>query len=263
MKTVKKLLISLVAVFALLGLSGCQNKKSDLEYILDKGTFILGYTDFPPMGYRQDGVATGFDIELAQAVIERLGVTFVTRYIDWQSKEFELKSRRIDAIWNGLTITDERKLEITFSEPYFNNRLVMVTRAASTIETVSELSGVKVGVETTSSADLAVSGNTTLLNSLNELKKYNDSATAILALRAGQVDVVVVDEIYARYVVMVNNPTEFRIADETLGDELYGIGYRLNDFALRDRIDEIIEELRQEGLLTTLSIKYFGEDLFE
>lgn len=263
MKKLRKVITSMVAVVALLGITGCNNQKDDLAYILDKGTFILGFTDFPPMGYRENGVDKGLDIDLAREVISRLGVEFQTRYINWQSKEFELEARRIDAIWNGLTITEERKLMITFSEPYFNNHLVVVTRANSTIDSKQDLAGVKVGVENTSSADLSLNRDPALLASFDELKKYDDSATAILALRAGQVDAVVVDEIYARYVVMLNNPGDFRIASEQLGDELYGIGYRLGDTELRDRIDQIIEELRQEGFLTTLSIQYFGEDLFE
>ena len=189
-----------------------------------KGTFIVGFTDFPPMGYRVDGVDMGFDLDLAKEVMERMGVTLVTRYIEWDAKVNELESRRIDAIWNGLTITEERRLQITFSEPYFNNELVIVTRSDSTINSISDLAGINVGVENTSSADLNISGNTSLLASLDELKKYDNSASAILALRAGQVDAVVVDQIYARYVVLANNPNEFRVATETLGDEFYGIG---------------------------------------
>ena len=262
MKTNKKLFVGMALLLTLVSLNGCQNKKEDLEYVMDKGTFIVGFTDFPPMGYRVDGVDAGFDLELAAEVMDRLGVELITRYIDWGSKVMELESRRIDAIWNGLTITEERRLEITFSEPYFNNELVIVTRSDSTINGIADLAGLDVGVENTSSADLAVSGNATLSASIDELKKYDDSATAILALTAGQVDAVVVDLIYARYVVLQNNPTSFRLAGETLGDELYGIGYRLGDTELRDRIDEIIDELRTEGFLSTLSIKYFNEDLF-
>lgn len=262
MKQARKVVISLVAAFTLMSMAGCKNQKDDLEYILDKGTFILGFTDFPPMGYREDGVNKGFDIALAGEVMDRLGVDLITRKIDWDAKVNELKSRRIDAIWNGLTITEERKLEVTFSEPYFNNQLVIITKAASTIESISDLANCNVGVESTSSSDQTITTNTVLLNSLKELKKYDDSAGAILALQAGLVDAVVVDEIFARYEVMAKNPGVFRVAEEGLGDELYGVGYRLGDTKLRDRIDEIIEILRQEGFLSQLSMTYFGEDLF-
>lgn len=242
-------------------LSACQSTKTDLEYITDKGTFILGYTDFPPMGFLEDGEPSGFDIEIAKLVFERMGVQLEFRYIDWDAKVVELKSRRIDAIWNGLTITDERKLEMTFSKPYFDNSLVIISKTGSNINTIADLSGKTIGVETSSSADISVGKNTTILNSIEEIKKYNTSSEAILALNAGLVDAVVVDVIYARYVVMKNNNT-YQIGTEIIGSEQYGIGFRLGDEALRDRVDEILDELYAEGLIQTISQKYFGADLF-
>ncbi len=77
------------------------------------------------MGFSEQGQATGFDIELATKVREEMELNLVTRYISWDAKVLELNSKRIDAIWNGLTITEERKLEMTFSKPYFENNLVI------------------------------------------------------------------------------------------------------------------------------------------
>ncbi len=242
-------------------LAACQNTKTDLEYITDKGTFVLGYTDFPPMGFTEDGEPTGFDIEIAKLVFERMGVTLEFRYIDWDAKVVELKSRRIDAIWNGLTITDERKLEMTFSMPYFDNNLIIISKTGSNINTIANLSGKTIGVESTSSADIAVGKNTSITNNVEEVKKYNTSSEAILALNAGLVDAVIVDEIYARYVVMKNNDT-YQIGTESIGSEQYGIGFRLGDEDLRDKVDNILDELYAEGLIQPISIKYFGVDLF-
>lgn len=111
----------ILAALSSIALTSCGSSLSDLDYIKNKGEFVLGFTDFPPMGFSDRGVVTGFDIELAAAVTEKMDVKLVTRYIDWDAKVLELNSKRIDAVWNGFTITGERKQEVTFSKPYFAN----------------------------------------------------------------------------------------------------------------------------------------------
>lgn len=253
------LMILLIASTTLL--VACNNTKIDLEYIQDKGTFVLGFTDFPPMGFSENGEPTGFDIEIAKLVFERMGVKLEFRYIDWDAKVVELKSRRIDAIWNGLTITDERKLEMTFSRPYFDNNLIIISKTGSNIDKIADLANKNIGVENSSSADILVSKNTTITDEAKSIKKYNTSSEAILAMNAGLVDAVIVDEIYARYVVMKNDNT-YQIGSEIIGSEQYGIGFRLGDEALRDRVDAILDDLLEEGLIQPISIKYFGVNLF-
>lgn len=253
------LMILLIASTTLL--VACNNTKTDLEYIQDKGTFVLGFTDFPPMGFSENGEPTGFDIEIAKLVFERMGVKLEFRYIDWDAKVVELKSRRIDAIWNGLTITDERKLEMTFSRPYFDNNLIIISKTGSNIDKIADLANKNIGVENSSSADISVSKNTTITDAAKAVKKYNTSSEAILAMNAGLVDAVIVDEIYARYVVMKNDNT-YQIGSEIIGSEQYGVGFRLGDEALRDRVDAILDDLLEEGLIQPISIKYFGVNLF-
>lgn len=258
----KKIWLFVALVALIVGLTACTSKKNDLEYILEKETFVLGFTDFPPMGYKENGVSTGFDIELAQHVMQRLGVKLETRYIDWDAKVLELKSKRIDAVWNGLTITDERQLEMTFSNPYFDNNLIIIAKTTANIKTTQDLAGKNIGVENQSSADAAVSKNTAILTTADKVKKYNTSAEAILALNAGQVDAVIVDEVYARYVVLKETGDLYSIGNVSIGAEQYGIGFRLGDIKLKTRIDEIINELYAEGVISAISIKYFGADLF-
>lgn len=101
----KFLLLGLLVLIAL-SLYGCKSTKTDLDYIMEKETFIVGFTDFPPMGYEENGKATGFDIELAEAVMEKLGVKLETRYIDWDAKVLELKCKRIDAVSQRLIFMD-------------------------------------------------------------------------------------------------------------------------------------------------------------
>lgn len=252
-------------IWAALGgvvLTSCQSGLTDLDYIMDKNTFILGFTDFPPMGFTNQGKDTGFDIELAEAVMDKIGVSLVTRYIEWDAKVFELNSKRIDAVWNGLTITEERKLEMTFSKPYFENSLVILSELNSGITSRSDLTNKKVGVELSSSADIALTKETALIKSLKEVKKYDNSSSAFLALNAGQIDAMIVDEIYARYVVIKENPNQYQVSEDVIGGEFYGVGFRFGDVKLAEKVDEAIDELVEEGFVSTLSIRYFEEDLF-
>lgn len=259
----KKLFLLLSIILTTIVLTACNtNNLTDYEYIEQKGSFTLGYTDFPPMGYLDNGTPSGFDIEIATLVFERLGIELKFKYIDWDAKVVELDSKRIDAIWNGLTITDERKLEMTFSKPYFDNNLIIISKEGSNIDTISDLNDKNIGLELGSSADLSVGKNENILSISKEVKKYSTSSDAILALNAGLVDAVIVDEIYARYVVLKDTTNAYTISSEIIGTEQYGIGFRLGDETLKSKIDEALDTLFEEGLIEPISIKYFGVNLF-
>ncbi|WP_025725327.1 amino acid ABC transporter substrate-binding protein [Acholeplasma granularum] len=258
----KKIIIIASVILTSIILSACGNTLTDLEYIETQDEFILGFTDFPPMGYNLDGNPSGFDIEVAKLVFERMDIKLKFKYIDWDAKVVELDSRRIDAIWNGLTITDERKLEMQFSKPYFDNNLIILSKLNSGINSISDLENKNIGLENSSSADIATSKNEAITSTVKEIKKYTTSNDAVLSLNAGQVDAVIVDEIYARYVVMKDTNNTYQISDEKIGNETYGIGFRKGDVKLQEKIDSILDELYEEGLIQPISIKYFGVDLF-
>lgn len=173
----------------------------------------------------------------------------------------ELNSKSIDVIWNGLTITAAREKEILFSKPYFDNRIVILTKVGSTVDSIAGLSGLNVGVELQSSGQDALEKSTVYAN-LKEMVKYSTMTEAILDLNAGGIDAIVADEIYARYAVS-KNPSSYRIASEVFNSENYGIGFRIADVALRDRIDKIIDEMATDGTGSTISKLWFGEDLLK
>ena len=102
--------------------------KEDYDYIVGKGKLVIGYTLFAPIAYMDGNELIGFDIDLAKAVGEKLGVTVEFQKINWDSKEFELSSKNIDCIWNGMTITDERKESMSITIPYMKNKQVAVIR---------------------------------------------------------------------------------------------------------------------------------------
>lgn len=256
----KKLLFILLAIL----LVGCQAKEvevgdNSLNNIVEKGKMIVGFTEYPPMGFKENGEITGFDIDIAKAVGEKLGVDIEFVYIDWDAKVLELEAGNIDMIWNGLTITEDRKKEILFSKPYFNNRIVILTLKDSMINSINDLAEMNVGVELQSSGQSALESSD-VFGSINEMVKYTTITEAVLDLKAGGIDAIVADEIFARYAVS-KEVDSYKIPDDVFNSENYGIGFRLEDIALRDKIDQIIDELAEDGTALEISLKWFGEDL--
>ena len=232
-----------------------------LKTIEDNDKMIVGFTEYPPMGFKENGEVTGFDIDIAKEVAERLGVEAEFVYIDWDAKVLELNGKNIDMIWNGLTITADREKEILFSKPYFDNRIVIISLNGSGIDQIADLSEMKVGVELQSSGQAAVEGND-VFASIDELVKYTTITEAILDLKAGGIDAIVADEIFARYAVS-KEADQYQVASEVFNSENYGIGFRLEDVALRDKVDAIIDEMAADGTAAEISMKWFGEDLLK
>lgn len=261
MNLLKKIIL-IGLVFGLL--SACAQtsettEDTSLTDVQDKGTLVIGFTEYPPMGFMENGEATGFDLEIAKEVCAELGVEAVFQYIDWDSKVMELNSKNIDVIWNGLTITEDRAKEILFSKPYFDNRIVILTTVDSSINAISDLSDLNVGVEIQSSGQAALEASD-VYASLEEMVQFTTISEALMALNSGSIDAIVADEIFARYAVS-KDAASYRVADEVFGSENYGIGFRLEDVALRDAVDAIIDEMAANGKGAEISTTWFGEDL--
>src|SRR5574344_740159 len=170
MKKLAKIMIAAVA--AAVCLAGCSRKgktagDSSLADLKKRGVFILGLDDsFPPLGFRnENNEIVGYDIDLAKEVAKRLGVNFKAQPIDWDAKEMELETGKIDCIWNGFTITEERKNALSFTKAYLNNDQVLVVRADSGIKTLADMKGKTVGIQSGSSAQEAVEDNPTFASS--------------------------------------------------------------------------------------------------
>ena len=227
----KVLLIVLVIAFAAVCFVGCAPKTEtssseasgsadasaaavddSLDKIKEKGEFVMGMDDsFPPMGFKgDDGELTGFDVEMAQAVAEHMGVKVNLQAIDWSAKEMELDAGNVDLLWNGYTITDERKEKVLMSEPYMENEQVIVVTKDSPVNTLADLAGKKVAVQDGSSAQEAIDGNEELKNSIAEQIDFKDNVTAMMDVSSGQVDALAVDLVVANY-YLAKQPDQFRI----------------------------------------------------
>lgn len=264
MKKIISILFILLAVFSIIVSCKKGDKNTDsLEKIKDKGTFILGLDDsFPPMGYRdENNDIVGFDIDVAKEVTKRLGVELKTQPINWDVKEIELNTGAIDCIWNGFTVTPERMSKLLFSKPYLKNRQVFIIRKDSNINTLEDLKGKKIGVQSGSSGESAFE-ESSIYEERNTVG-YPNFLMAILDLNVGGVDAVVIDEIVADAQLQKSSVSDNMtvLRNLPLASEDYAIGFRKNDTELRDAVQNAIDDMKKDGTLKNISIKWFNEDL--
>ena len=225
------------------------------------GTLIVGFDQvFPPMGFVGDnGEYTGFDLDLAKEVASRLGLEYKAQPIAWDSKDMELESGNIDCIWNGFTITG-REDDYTWTTPYMANKQVFVVANDSDIKSQADLAGKVVEVQADSSAEAALKENQDLANTFGQLLTTPDYNTAFMDLEQGAVDAVAMDVIVAGYQIKQRN-ADFKILDDSLSEEEYGIGFKKGNTELRDKVQGALEEMAADGTLAKISDEWFGEDV--
>ncbi|WP_435922255.1 amino acid ABC transporter substrate-binding protein [Paenibacillus sp. DYY-L-2] len=226
----------------------------------DDNKLVIGIDDkFAPMGFRdENNEIVGFDIDYAKAAAEKMGMEPVFQPIDWSAKESELNSGRIDLIWNGYTITEERKGKVLFTKPYLKNSQVIVTLADSPIFAISELAGKVVGLQSLSSAADALNENP-IKGEIKEVTEFKDNVLALSDLKNKRLDAVVIDEIVARYYMAMEEGT-FKLLEESLAPEEYGIGVKKGNEALLDKLQKALDEMNEDGTAAKISEKWFGED---
>lgn len=222
---------------------------------------VIGLDDqFPPMGFRDEtNQLVGFDIELAQAVCDRLGIEAVPTPIDWTTKEFELNGGKVDVLWNGLTITEERQEAMLMSPAYIANAQVIVVRSDSGIATLSDLAGKTVALQEGSSADEAYAG-CPAAGTEKELVKAPENISLFSDLKIGRIDAVVIDKVFGDYYIAENGEGLLTILEEQLADEEYGIAFRKDNQQMADLILTTLDQLVQDGTAAQISQRWFGED---
>lgn len=260
----KSILAFIILSLAAVLITGCgeSDKDNSWEKVQEKGEFVLGLDDsFPPMGFRdENGNIVGFDVDIAKEVCNRLGIELKLQPINWDAKEQELNSGKIDCIWNGFTITEERQKNLLFTEPYMNNRQVLIVNSGSPFKTKTDLKGKRLGLQAGSSAADALNSAPDFKAELQEVVEFDDNMMALMDLEKGGVDVVLMDEIVARFYIQ-NKNKQYRVLDEELAKEDYGIGFRKNDQKLMEKIQDTLREMAKDGKLAEISTKWFGKDI--
>lgn len=250
-KLIAIMMVVLLAGMLVAGCGGTQKKK-----------VVVGLDDnFPPMGFRDDkNNIVGFDVDMAKEAAKRLGMEVEFKPIDWNSKEAELNGKRVDVLWNGLTITEKRKENILFTNPYMENRQIIVVAANSPLKNKADLAGKVVGTQEGSSSVEAIEKDAATMKSFKELKKYSDNVAALMDLKTGRLDAVVVDEIVGRYYI-AKKPGEYNVLTENFGFEEYGVGLRKDDKELLAKLQKALDEMKKDGTSAKISKQWFGEDI--
>lgn len=241
---------------------GKKDKNADTKSEKNRTTFTVGFdAEFPPYGYKDEsGEYVGFDLDLAAEVSKRNGWKFVKQPVDWDSKDMELNSGAIDCIWNGFTINGREK-EYTWSTAYIDNSQVVIVKRDSNIKKLSDLSDKVVVVQADSSALAAFTGedateeNKALCKSFKDLQQVSDYNSAFMNLEAGSVDAICMDIGVANYQIKQRGDT-FLLLDERVSTEQYGIGFKLGNTSLRDKVQEALNDMLADGTFAEIAEKW-------
>lgn len=260
----KKIIALLAAALLLMTCSAALAEDTGLADVLAKGTFVMGFDEaYPPMGFvDENGAYVGFDIDLATELTRRLGVELVLQPISWDAKELELSGKNIDCIWSGLTMTPERKEQMLFTMPYLANEQILVVLADSGIASAADLAGKTLGTQAGSSSVDVLDANPDLKNSLSEIALSDDFVAALMDLRLGGIDVLLIDSVVGNYyIAQQDDPSQFVVLPEVLEAEEYGIALRKGEQTLADALNELLIAMNEDGTLDAIRAKWFANDI--
>ena len=270
----KKMIALLLAAMMVLSMAACASKTaetaapadtaepaaagtaaaadSDLAYIQDKGTLVIGITAFEPMDYKDaDGSWIGFDADMAKAFAESLGVTAEFVEIDWDNKILELDSKTIDCVWNGMTLTAEVTSTMECSNAYCNNAQVVIVPAdkASEYQTVESVKDLTFAAEAGSAGEAEL---TALGYTVTPVKAQSD---ALMEVAAGTSDAAVIDSLMAA--AMVGEGTGYASLTYTCGlnSEEYGVGFRKGS-DLAQKLNEFFQSSYADGSMMQIAETY-------
>ena len=254
MKKMFALILALMLIITCFTACGSKASGSDLDYIKKNGKMIVGITDYAPMDYKdENGNWTGFDAEFARMFADELGVECEFFVIsDWGKKFLELETKQIDAVWNGMTITEEAKLNSSVSDPYVINAQVLVMKAdvVGNYADAASIVDLAVAVENGSAGqDAAAEAG------VKNIILVQDQAAALMEVAAGTSDACVIDITMAN--AMTGEGTSY--ADLTSGialtSEEYGVAFR-KESDLTAKFNEFMAKIAADGTLQALADKY-------
>ncbi|MBQ0079509.1 MAG: transporter substrate-binding domain-containing protein [Eubacterium sp.] len=258
MKKLLSLALAAIMVISCFALVGCGSNSqsndgpdSDVAYVQDKGTLVVGITDFAPMDYKDDnGEWIGFDADLATSFASSLGVDVEFIEINWDSKEMELENKNIDCVWNGMTLTDGVKEAMETSNAYCNDAQVMVTtKANKDIDTVEGAAGLNFAVEAGSAGEEQAQAN-----------GYNSTgvetqADAVMEVAAGTADACIIDSLMAGAMVGEGTSYPDLVVTQAFNEELYGVGFRKGS-DLAAKCNEFFTASYSAGVIQDIAKKY-------
>lgn len=208
--------------------------------------------EFEPFEYRDGLEITGFDVEIAQKIAEKLGKELVVEDMAFDSLILALNSDKVDFIAAGMTATDERKTQVDFSDAYFSSQQMIIVKADNTtITTAEDLVGKKVGVQLGTTGDLFVSGT----EGIAEVAQFQAGTQAIMDLKNGKIDAVVIDAEPAKK--MIAGQSDLKLLDAPFVEEEYAIAVKKGDNEVLTAINETLADIKADGTYDEIYAKYF------
>lgn len=251
MKKFTALFTALVMLMAL-AIPAFAAEESDSYYVKEKGTLVVGITDFEPMDYKdEDGNWIGFDADMATAFARWLGVEVEFVEIEWDNKVLELNSKSIDCVWNGMTLTDEVTSAMSCSNAYCNNAQVIIVPAdkAADYQTAESCANLVFAVEAGSAGEAEISALG------YEFTPVQSQASALMEVAAGTCDAAVIDSLMAA--AMVGQGTSYENLTYTAGlnSEEYGVGFRTGS-DLAQALNTFLKEAYEDGSMLATAETY-------
>ena len=257
----KKLLLCAAAAAMACSLVSCSQNNAPAEQGGAR-KFTVGFdAEFPPYGYKDGDTYKGFDLDLAREVCKRKGWEFVANPIDWDAKDMELNSGAIDCIWNGFT-QQGREDSYEWSPAYIDNSQVVIVKADSAIATLADLAGKTVAVQTDTPVQKALQGQdeenaaaAALGKTFKDIVVTPNYNNAVMELESGAVDAVALDICVAKQ-KMADKAGAFKMLDEIVMKETYGIGFAKGNVALRDEVWAVYQEMLKDGAVDKIAADY-------
>jgi len=261
----KKLIALMMAALMLFAVAGCaqqtQKEAADNQtgqQTQKKEVLVMGTNaEFPPFEYKENNEIVGFDIEIAKIIAEELGMELKIEDMAFDGLLSALQSGKVDFVIAGMTVTEDRKKNVDFSESYFNaSQVIIVKKEGSAVKSKDDLSGKKVGVQIGTTGDAYLTENHPDV----EVVRFQKGADAIMELKNGKCDAVVIDANPAK--VFVEKNSDLTLLEEQLTEEEYAIAVKKGS-ELKAQIDEILQKIKSDGRYDEIYAKYFPEETEE
>ena len=261
----KKLIALMMAALMLFAVAGCaqqtQKEAADNQtgqQTQKKEVLVMGTNaEFPPFEYKENNEIVGFDIEIAKIIAEELGMELKIEDMAFDGLLPALQSGKVDFVIAGMTVDEERKKNVDFSESYFNaSQVIIVKKEGSAVKSKDDLSGKKVGVQIGTTGDAYLTENHPDV----EVVRFQKGADAIMELKNGKCDAVVIDANPAK--VFVEKNSDLTLLEEQLTEEEYAIAVKKGS-ELKAQIDEILQKIKSDGRYDEIYAKYFPEETEE
>lgn len=226
-----------------------------------KSKIVVGLDiNVPPMGYKdENGEIVGFDIDLAKETFKDYDLRL--QPIDWDSKELELNSGRIDVIWNGLTETPDRHESMLLTKPYMKNKQVVLVNENSEINSLSDLKNKKVCVQKGSTGEEAFT-QSAICDEVKSLIALENMVNCLNEVETGKSDATVVDEFVSRFYINKIGKNNLKILDEEISSEFDVVAVKKGNEKLKEFIESRLDEMYKSGKASEISRKWFGQDIF-